>query len=55
MPEEVIPRPEEIGHQCLARACKELQAVLEHQVLTSAHRYVLLHSRTDELDVENSE
>ena len=39
----------------LERARKELQAVLEHQVLAPAQRQVLLHSLTDEVDVEPRE
>ena len=36
VPEEVLPRPEEIQGQRLERARKEMQAVLEPQMLTQA-------------------
>ena len=53
--EEVLPRPEEIGSHSLERACKELQAVFEHQVLTPAQPQSSLHPLTDEGDVLMSE
>ena len=49
--EEVLPRPEEIGPKGLERGRKELQPVLEHQVLASAQPKVLLHSLGIEVDV----
>ena len=53
--EDVLHRSDQIAGQGLERAGKELQAVLEHQVLAPAQRQVLLHSVTDGVYVEPRE
>ena len=50
--EEVLPRPEKIGCQGLERASKELQAVLQQELLSPAQPQLLFHSLADEVDVD---
>ena len=53
--EEVLPTPEKIELDDLELPRKELQAVLEHQVLAPVQRQILLHSLADEVAVEEME
>ena len=45
--EVFLPRPVEIGRQGLERASKELQAVIQHRMLTRAERQVARHALAD--------